>query len=325
MKGVLLDQGSLHCDDLDLDSLQGQFAQWESFELTAPEQVIARLHNADIVLTNKTPLSRKTLARLPQLKLILVLATGTNNIDLDAAAEHGIAVCNNVGYSTQSLVEHTLALMLALSRQLPTYIEKVKQGDWQRANQFCLLDPPISSLHGKQLGIIGAGSSGRSLAAVTRALGMRTVALQSLIGSRSAEDPALPRLPLRPLLSESDVVSVHCPLTDHTRDLLDASALAHMKADALLINTARGGIVNETALAEALNHKRLGGAAVDVLTIEPPKSGNPLLKVTHPNFIITPHNAWGSRESRQALIDQSAEIVRRFQQGELMNCVNNPR
>ncbi len=325
MKGVLLDEGSLHCEDLALTSLRAQFTHLETYDLTAPEHVLARLQGADIALTNKTPLNRETLAQLLQLKLILVLATGTNNIDLDAAAEHGIAVCNNVGYATRSLVEHSLALMLALARQLPAYMAKVKQGEWQQADQFCLLDPPISSLHGKQLGIVGAGASGCGFATMARALGMRTVALESLSGNVSAKDPALPRLPLTTLLSESDVVSVHCPLTDRTRDLLDASALAHMKTSALLINTARGGIVNETALAEALTRGRLGGAAVDVLTTEPPKAGNPLLEVTHPNFIMTPHNAWGSRESRQALIDQSTEIIRRFQQGELMNCVNHPR
>lgn len=322
MKGVLLDMGSLQSSDLNLDGLIRQFSAFETFDQTLPGQQLTRLRGAQIALTNKVPLDGEILEQLPELRLILVLATGTNVIDLQAAARLGIAVCNNRGYSTHSLVEHTLSLILALARRLPTYQKKVMQGEWQCSNQFCLLEPPIVELHNKQLGIIGAGASGTQLAAVARALGMRTVAMTSERKPASSNED-LPRVPFSKLLAQSDVISVHCPLTETTRNLIDARALAQMKPEALLINTARGGIVNEADLAAALARGHLGGAALDVLTVEPPCNGNPLLETAHPNLIITPHNAWGSREARQALIDQSAEIVRRFRQGELMNCVND--
>ncbi len=280
-----------------------------------------RLRHADIALANKVILDRHSLMQLPRLKLIVVLATGVNNVDLKAARELGITVCNNVGYATESLVEHTLALILALARQLTFYHQAVRKGAWAKSRQFCLLQQPLISLKGKQLGIIGAGNSGRTVAAIARGLGMQTAAMQSERNTSTATQE-LPRLPLPQLLRSSDVISIHCPLTDKTRDLICAQELAQMKPGALLVNTARGGIVNEAALANALKEGHLGGAAVDVLTEEPPVSGNPLLEVEHPNLIITPHNAWGSREARQALINQSAGIIEGFRQGKLINCVN---
>ncbi|MBB3046109.1 glycerate dehydrogenase [Litorivivens lipolytica] len=323
MKGVLLDQGSLQSSDLHLDNLIGEFDNFKAFDQTLSGQQLERLKGSQIALTNKVPLDRETLEQLPELRLILVLATGTNIIDLEAASQLGIAVCNNRDYSTHSLVEHTLSLMLALARRLPAYQQRIANGDWQGADQFCLLDPPIIELHNKQLGVIGAGASGTRLATVAQALGMRTVALESNRPQKTSTTD-LPRVSLDRLLKESDVISVNCPLTETTRNLIDANALAQMKPEALLINTARGGIINEADLAAALMRGELGGAALDVLSVEPPRDGNPLLDVVHPNLIITPHNAWGSREARQALIDQSTEIVRRFKQGEVMNCVNQP-
>lgn len=318
---VMLDADSLHPEDLDMTALRNVVASLHTHDHTTPQNVIDRLQNVEIALTNKVVLNRDTLAQLPQLKLIVVLATGVNNIDLDAARQHGIAVCNNVGYATDSLVEHTLALILALARKLVFYPQAVRDGAWARSRQFCLLDQPLISLKGRQLGIIGAGHSGRALAKIARALGMQTVAMHSMHSNR-AEDAELPRQSLTQLLQHSDVISIHCPLTDDTRNLLDAPQIALMKPDALLVNTARGGIVNERALAQALLEGHLGGAAVDVLTEEPPVSGNPLLDITHPNLIITPHNAWGSREARQKLINQSAEIIAGYYQGTLINCVS---
>lgn len=320
---VLLDAGSLHPSDLDLTTLEQAVGSLVCHEHTPPELLVTRLQEADIALTNKVTLDRRTLIQLPRLKLIVVLATGVNNVDLNAARERDIDVCNNVGYATESLVEHTLALILALARQLTFYHQAVREGVWAKSRQFCLLQQPPVSLKGKQIGIIGAGNSGRALATIVRGLGMRTVAMQSG-HSISPSTSELPRLPLPELLGSSDVISIHCPLTESTRDLIAAQQLAQMKPGALLVNTARGGIVNETALAQALLDGHLGGAAVDVLTEEPPVAGNPLLDVEHPNLIITPHNAWGSREARQALINQSAEIIKGFRQGRLKNCVNLP-
>lgn len=322
MKGVILDSGSLHPADLSWTRLEATLSELQHFQQTTKDQLDQHLADANIVLSNKVVLNAAALSRHKNLKLIVVLATGTNNIDLDAAARFGIRVCNNVGYSTHSLVEHGLALMLALARKLPAYQHAVRQGAWQRGEQFCLLDPPIQQLSGSQLGIIGAGASGRGLATVARAMGMNTVALES---SRDSDGEAeLPRVSMADLLSNSDVVSVHCPLTSKTRGLIGQAELKAMKASALLINTARGGIVDETALCEALRKGEIAGAALDVLSEEPPVNGNPLLDLYHPNLIITPHNAWGSQRARQALIDQSADIIEAFKRGKLKNCVNLP-
>jgi len=323
MKGVILDSGSLHPADLSWTRLEATVSELQHFQQTTTDQLDQHLAGADIALSNKVVLEAATLSRHKNLKLIVVLATGTNNIDLEAAARLGIRVCNNVGYSTQSLVEHGLALMLALARKLPAYQHAVRQGAWQRSEQFCLLEPPIQQLAGSQLGIIGAGASGTGLAGVARAMGMNTVALES---SRNAGDKEadLPRVSMAELLSSSDVISVHCPLTAKTRGLIGQAELRAMKPSALLINTARGGIVDEQALCDALRKGEVAGAALDVLSEEPPDNGNPLLDLYHPNLIITPHNAWGSQRARQALIDQSADIIEAFKRGKLKNCVNLP-
>lgn len=322
MKGVILDGGSLHPADLNWTKLEAAFTELQHFQKTRSEELDKHLTGADIALSNKVMLNASTLERHTGLKLIVVLATGTNNIDLEAAARLGIRVCNNVGYSTDSLVEHSLALMLALARKLPAYQHAVRQGAWQRSEQFCLLDHPIHQLAGSQLGIIGAGASGKALATIARALGMKTVALESS-GNRSG-DPELPRVSMAELLSSSDVISIHCPLTAKTRGLIGQVELKAMKPSALLVNTARGGIVDEQALCDALRKGEIAGAALDVLSEEPPIRGNPLLDLYHSNLIITPHNAWGSQRARQALIDQSADIIEAFKRGKLKNCVNFP-
>lgn len=321
MKGVILDTGSLHPDDLDWTNLKAAFSELQTFDQTRVQQLDERLAGADVALTNKVVLDSGALARHSNLKLIVVLATGTNNVDIEAASQYGIRVCNNVGYSTNSLVEHSLALILALARRLPAYQHAVRRGDWQRSEQFCLLTPPIQQLAGSQLGIIGAGASGRHLAMIARAMGMRTTALHSS-GNTIEADPDLPRQSMAELLATSDVISIHCPLTAATTGLIGQRELKAMKPTALLINTARGGIVDEGALCAALRNGEIAGAALDVLSEEPPINGNPLLTLDHPNLIITPHNAWASRRARQALIDQSADIVESFKRGNLINCVN---
>ncbi len=320
MHGVFLDSDSFSPNDLSWQALQNSVDTATIYPHTDAADTAARIADAEVVFTNKVELGPAQFAAAKKLRLVVVLATGTNNIDLAAASASGVTVCNNVGYSSTALIEHSAMLILALMRQLPSYHTSVQAGDWQHHNQFCLLSPPIRQLSGKTLGIIGYGASGRGVADFGRAMGMNILAWQSRPGKQAEQDP--PRLPLTSLLPRCDVLSIHCPLTDATRNLIDDRALRLMKPDAIIINTARGGIVNEADLAQALNEGRLGGAGIDVLSEEPPRRGNPLLDCRHPNLIITPHNAWGSREARQALIDQSVDVVAAFRRGTPINVVS---
>lgn len=310
MHGVFLDRGSLDLGDLDLAPLLDALPALHCHPATAATETAARVRAAEIVISNKVVLDAAVLAAAPALKLICVAATGTNNVDLGAARARGITVCNCRGYGTPSVAQHTLTLMLALATRLPDYQRAVATGRWQQATQFCLLDFPIRELAGKTLGIIGQGELGGAVAQLAEALGMRV-----LRAARPGQPSAGGRVALAELLPQVDVLSLHCPLTAETRNLIGAAELALMKPDALLINTARGGLVDEAALAAALRAGRLGGAAFDVLTEEPPVHGNPLLAPDLPNLIVTPHNAWGSRESRQRMVGQLAENIRAFVAG----------
>jgi len=301
-RAVFLDHASLDLGDLDLSPLQQAFASLQLHAQTPPELIIERLHGAQVAISNKVPLDASTLAACPDLKLILIAATGSNNVDLAAARAQGIAVCNCQGYGTPAVAQHTLMLLLALATRLPDYQQAVAAGRWQQAKQFCLLDFPIMELHGKTLGLLGHGELGSAVGRLAEAFGMR-VLLGQLPGRPARSD----RLPLAELLPQVDALSLHCPLNEHTRDLIGAAQLQAMKANALLINTARGGLVNEQALADALRRGHLGGAACDVLSSEPPQADNPLLAGDIPRLIITPHCAWGSREARQRIVGQLAE------------------
>ena len=260
------------------------------------------LQGPQVVISNRVLLDASTLPACPDLKLILIAATGSNNVDLAAARAQGIAVCNCQGYGTPAVAQHTLMLLLALATRLPDYQQAVAAGRWQQASQFCLLDYPIMELHGKTLGLLGHGELGSAVGRLAEAFGMR-VLLGQLPGRPARSD----RLPLDELLPHVDALSLHCPLNEHTRDLIGADQLQAMKANALLVNTARGGLINEQALADALRSGHLGGAACDVLSSEPPQADNPLLAGDIPRLIITPHCAWGSREARQRIVGQLAE------------------
>ncbi len=275
-----------------------------------------RIRDADLVISNKVVVDRPLMAASTQLKLICIAATGTNNVDLEAASELGIAVTNVTGYGTPSVVQHVFSLILSLATRQPQYREAVARGDWQRANQFCLLDYPIWELSGKRLGILGYGELGRAVARVAEAFGM-----QVLVGQRPGGPPQAGRIALEALLPQVDILSLHLPLAENTRNLIGTRELALMQPHALLINTARGGIVDESALAEALINGGLGGAGVDVLSKEPPAGGNPLLNPEVPNLILTPHIAWASVEARQRLIDEVVANVRAFLSGESRNRV----
>ncbi len=317
MLGVFLDKASLDLDDLDLSALSASLPELHYYPASSQEQIAERIHQASVVISNKAIVNATAIASAPQLKLICVAATGTNNIDLEAARQQGITVCNTRGYGTPSVVQHVFTLLLALSTHLPDYQQAVNQGHWQQAKQFCLLDFPIRELTGKTLGIVGYGELGRGVAQIAEAFGMQVLIAQRP-GSTKKDNN---RLSLNELLPRVDMLSLHCPLTPETQGLIGSEELALMRSDALLINTARGGIVNEQALAQALRAGKLGGAGVDVLTKEPPVSGNPLLARDIPNLIVTPHCAWGSRESRQRLADQLAENIQGFVHGQPLRVV----
>lgn len=317
MKAVYLDYQSLDKNDLDFSGLHAVFDEMTLHAATAPEQVLERVQQADVIITNKVLISAEVMQQCPQLKLILISATGTNNVDLMQAAQQGITVCNCQGYGTSAVAQHTLMLMLNLATSFCQYDRAVQQGEWEKAKQFCLLDYPIIELAGKTLGIVGYGELGKAVAHLAQAFGMHI-----MIAALPKHPAAAERVPFAELLPQVDFLSLHCPLTDDTRDLLDAEAFSKMKPSAFVINCARGGVVNEQALADALRAGQIAGAATDVLTVEPPQQGNVLLDSSIPNLIITPHSAWGSVDARQRIVQQMIENTEAFKAGFPIRKVN---
>lgn len=317
-KAVFLDTSTLDMGDLDLSAITTTPFDWQFHATTTAEQTLERVRDAALVVSNKVVLDQPLLEQLPKLKLICISATGTNNVDLQTAAERGIAVTNVSGYGTATVAQHTFCLILALTTRLLEYQAAVRRGDWQRSDMFCLMDYPIREIAGKTLGIVGYGTLGRGVARMAEAFDMRI-----LLAQRPGGKPQAGRLPLHELLPQVDILTLHCPLTPETENLIGAAELALMRPDALLINTARGGIVDEQALADALRQGVLGGAGVDVLTREPPADDNPLLQAGIPNLIVTPHNAWASREARQRLLDSVAKNIRDYLAGGSANRVGH--
>ncbi|MBG8560571.1 MULTISPECIES: 2-hydroxyacid dehydrogenase [Pseudomonas] len=309
-RAVFLDHSSLDLGDLDLSRLRGCFDELQLHPATAPHEVAERLQGASVAITNKVHLDAAALAACPDLRLILVSATGTNNVDLQAARAQGIVVSNCQGYGTPSVAQHTLALLLALATRLPDYQQAVADGKWAQARQFCLLDFPIVELEGKTLGLLGHGELGGAVARLAEAFGMRVLSGQ--LPGRPARDD---RLSLAELLPQVDALTLHCPLNDSTRNMIGAAELALLKPGAFVVNTARGGLIDEQALADALRSGHLGGAATDVLSVEPPVNGNPLLAGDIPRLVVTPHSAWGAVEARQRIVGQLAENAEAFLQG----------
>ena len=309
MKAVFLDYESLDKNDLDFSALREIFTDLELYPSTLDTQVLERVQHADVVITNKVVLDAENLKQCLSLKLILISATGTNNVDLAQAKAQGITVCNCQGYGTSAVAQHTLMLMLALATSVIQYDHAVKQGEWNKSPIFCLLDFPIVELAGKTLGILGYGELGQAVAKLAEAFGMKIIV--GALPNRSTGN----RVALSELLPQVDFLSLHCPLTEETRDLIDSKAIEKMKPSAFLINCARGGIVNEHDLATALRTGKIAGAATDVLSVEPPKEGNVLLANNIPNLIITPHSAWGSVDARQRIVQQLTENASAFQQG----------
>lgn len=322
MKGVFLDADSVAPDDLNLDDLKGTLDGWTFYPSTLDDERSERIRDADVVVTNKIVIDAELMRSAGNLKLILVAATGANNIDLEAAEQAGIAVANVRGYSSATVAQHTFALILALSTNLLNYADEVKRGTWAQNHFFCLLHHPITELQGKNLVIVGYGEIGKSVARAAEGFGMNVLVAESYRdpgnGEAGKAEP-LVRQPLAELLPIADIVTLHCPLTPNTHNLIDTEALNRMKSSALLINVSRGGLVNEQALLDALNSNVIAGAGVDVLTAEPPVKGNPLIDHSLPNLIVTPHCAWGSREARQRLVDEMVLNLNAFFNGESRN------
>lgn len=291
--------------------------QWIDFGETAPGEVVQRLAAATIAICNKLSLRAEALSQLPKLRLIAVAATGVDNVDLAYCRNRDIAVCNTRGYAVNSLPEHALMLMLALRRNLIAYRNDVKAGRWPEAKQFCLLDHPIGDLKGATLGIVGFGTLGKSMAQLGRAVGMEVLVAEH----KNAREAREGRVAFQEVLRHSDVLSLHCPLTDETKNLIGPDELREMKPEAILINTARGGLIDDHALLDALKNRRIAGAGIDVLRNEPPREGNPLLEFDLPNLIVTPHNAWASRQAMQTLADQLIDNLEAFVRGSPQNLV----
>lgn len=315
-QGVFLDLATLAESDLDLSSLRSALPEWRMYAATTAQQRLLHIGEAEVVVLNKAVLDAAVLRAAPRLKLVCVTATGTNNIDLATAAELGIVVSNVTGYATDSVAQHVMAVMLAHHTRLFDYHAAVKRGDWSRSPQFCLLDYPVRELCHMTLGIVGHGELGRGVERLARAFGM-----QVLVAQRPGGESREGRVPLDELLGRADVVSLHVPLADNTRNLIDAHALSLMQPHALLINTARGAVVDNRALAEALRSGQIGGAAMDVLDVEPPPLDHPLLAADIPNLILTPHTAWAGRQARQNVVDQTAANIRAWLDGEPRNRV----
>jgi len=319
-KLVVLDGHTLNPGDNPWSAL-AELGELVVHERSAANEVIARARDADVVLLNKAQLGREALLQLPRLRGISVLATGVNAVDLETASERGIPVCNVPAYSTASVVQHTLALLLELCNRVALHDSSVHAGDWQRSIDYCYWKSPLLELEGKLLGVVGYGAIGRRVAHAARALGMDVcAALLSSPRPPAADADPVPRLPLDELFRRADVISLNCPLTPETRELVSSTRLSLLKPTCLLINTARGGLIDEAALSTALARGQLAGAALDVLSTEPPSAENPLLHA--PNCVITPHVAWTSLPARKRLLATSVDNVRAILAGSPIHVVN---
>ncbi len=314
MRAVFLDFGSVTRGDMDCTALEQAISPWRYYDETTMEQIAERIKETEVVVSNKISLDRAAIFSANRLKLICIAATGYNNVDLIAAAERSIPVCNVRGYATNSVVQHVFMLILNLSRRFVEYQQLVKNGGWQASIHFCPLNFGIEELSGKTLGIIGYGELGKAVAEIAKAFDM-----QLLIADHKGM-PARPgRIAFDEVIRQADFITLHCPLSNETRDLISRREFELMKPSAYLINTARGGLVNEADLLHSLSSGRIAGAATDVLQKEPPVNGNLLLEYPHSNLIVTPHIAWASKESRQRVLDQTAANIQNFLQNKPFN------
>jgi len=314
MRVVFLDRASLKAK-VRKPSVAAEYVEHEK---TAVHEIVPRLAGATVAIVNKVPMRADTLRQLPDLKLIAVAATGYDVVDIPYCTQHGIAVANIRNYAVHTVPEHAFAMILALRRNLLAYRQDVENGVWNKSDQFCFFTHDIGDLHGATLGIIGEGAIGQSTAAIGRAFGMRVLFADH-------PPPKMEGVTFTPhdeVLAESDVISLHCPLLPSTRNLIGMDAFRKMKRNALLINTARGGLVDEAALIRALDEGLIAGAGFDVLTVEPPRNGHPLLDVRRPNFILTPHVAWASDGAMQFLADQLVDNIELWAAGKPQHLVS---
>lgn len=316
MKIVFLDRSTMG-PDLELKRPDFEH-EWVEYEKTSPDQVLERAAGATIVITNKAPLRNEVLQQLPDLKMISVAATGYDVIDIEACRKLGIQVSNVRGYAIHTVPEHTFALILGLRRAIKAYMEDVAAGEWQRSGQFCFFNHPITDLAGSRLGIIGEGAIGQSVAQIARAFGMEPV----FAAHKNVEGLGPLYTPWDEVIETSDIITVHAPLTPATRHCIDAPEFAQMKKRPLIVNTARGGLINEQAAVDALKSGQISGIGFDVLTKEPPEASNPLLSVLdRPDVLLTPHTAWASLQARTEVWRQTIAHVDAFVGGQAVNAV----
>ncbi|MDN5204173.1 D-2-hydroxyacid dehydrogenase [Fulvivirgaceae bacterium BMA10] len=317
MKIVILDGYTLNPGDLNWEPITS-LGETEIYDRTPQELILDRVRDADVILTNKTVLNKETIDVLPHLKFIAVTATGFNNIDTVAARERGIAVSNARDYSTHSVAQHTIALMLELIQRSTDHNASVMNGDWGNQEDFCYRLSPSIELADKNMGIIGFGKIGQRVAGIAQAFGMNILVHRQ--NTSHPEPPGVRYVSLDTLFKESDVISLHLPLTKDNQGFVDKTYLSLMKPGSYLINTSRGPLINESDLFTALKNEQIAGAGLDVLTIEPPKEGNPLIGMK--NCLITPHQAWATRESRNRLMHIVADNIKAFAAGKPINVVN---
>lgn len=317
MKAVFLDYLSLAGEDLDWQALEALPIEWIKYDYSSDAEAADRVKGMDVVLSNKVVITRQVMEENPQLKHVIVLATGTNNVDLQAAKELNIPVSNIISYSTESVVQHTFACLLQLENHIAEYHQTSVDGTWSSSPTFTVLDKNFQELAGRTLGVIGYGAIGKRVAEIAKAFGMQVLVAES----RLQDSPQSGRVPLKQLLQESDVVSVHAPLSPLTENLIAAKELALMKPTAVLLNMGRGGIVNEQDLFDALQSKTIRAAAFDVLTEEPPAKDHILVKQPLDNLLITPHIAWASQQARQELLNQVHAILQGMLAGKIVNQV----
>jgi glycerate dehydrogenase len=318
VRAVFLDYQSMKPEELDFEKLAIAATEFVTHDYTLPEHVADRIQGFEIVLLNKVKFERKHFEAASDLKLILVSATGTDNVDKSAAQDHGVVVCNVAAYGTSSVSQHTLMLMLMVATQAERYRDAVKIGRWSESPMFCLMDYPIIDLAGRTLGLVGYGELGRAVGQLAEAFGMRVL----VMGRKGISyDDGSERVSFDVILEQSDFVSLHGLLNDQTSKMMNRNAFKKMKPGSFLINTARGGLIDEDALCDALESGHLAGAGLDVVTTEPPAKNSRLLNFQHPNLVITPHSAWASRESRQRIVDIMQANLESFIEGAPINRV----
>lgn len=317
MKIVILDGYTLNPGDLNWAPLE-ELGAVTIYDRSAQNEIVERAKDADIVLVNKVILTAETLGQLPNLKYIGVMATGYNNVDAVAARKNGVSVTNVKAYGPASVAQHTFALLLALTNHLELHSQSVFNGEWVASKDFCYWETPLTELAGKTMALIGLGDIGSHVARIALAFDMKVIAYRK--NPSKTQDSGIEMVELEEVFRKSDVISLHCPLTEETKELINTERLSWMKPNAVILNTGRGPLINEQDLATALKNKVIAGAGLDVLSVEPPKADNPLLSA--PNCIITPHIAWASFEARKRLLQMVAGNLKAFSSGNVVNVVN---